>query len=116
MESFNYRELANLVLPIEKACSKGILKTLEQLVFTDKSMTESVFFKGTSSSYFFDLIIRLYNLQMHGEVLNHFVHVAGPRKLYPFKVECSVTTSTSFAGVGGQLVWSHSTVQVVDPG
>ncbi len=53
---------------------------------------------------------------MHWEVFIHFVHVAGPRKLYPFKLECSWTTSTSFAGVSGQLVWSHSTVQVVDPG
>ncbi len=81
-ESSNYRELANLVLTVEEAHSKGTLKNSELFVFTDNSTADSAFFKGMSSSEkLLNLILRLHNLQMHGEVMIHFVHIAGTRMI-----------------------------------
>lgn len=79
-ESSNYRKLANLIYSIEEAHQAGQLINTELFGFTDNSTAEAVYFKGTSSSKkLLELILNLQNLQMHGNVSIHFVHVAGER-------------------------------------
>jgi len=81
-QSSNYRELANLVLTLEQAHSDGTLKNSKVFIFTDNSTAESTFFRGTSSSKtLFELILRLQFIHMHGEVIVHFIHVAGKRMI-----------------------------------
>ena len=80
--SSNFRELTNLVHLLELAREAGSLKNSEVFVFTDKSTAESAFFNGTSSSEaLLNLILRLQCVQMHGEIVLHFVHVAGRRMI-----------------------------------
>jgi hypothetical protein len=81
-ESSNFRELANLIHVISDASSKGLLHQSELFVFTDNSVAESAFFKGTSSSKrLFDLMLKLHELQMHKRLMLHMVHVAGKRMI-----------------------------------
>ena len=81
-QSSNFRELANLVLTLEQAHADGTLKNSEVFIFTDNSTAESTFFRGTSSSRtLFELILRLQFIHMHGEVIVHFIHVAGKRMI-----------------------------------
>lgn len=81
-KSSNFRELANLVYSLEQSWADGVLKDSEVFVFTDNSTAESAFFKGTSSSQaLLDLILRLQCVQLHGEVMLHFVHVSGKRMI-----------------------------------
>jgi hypothetical protein len=81
-ESSNFRELANLIHAISDASSKGLLHQSELFVFTDNSVAESAFFKGTSSSKrLFDLMLKLHELQMHKRLMLHMVHVAGKRMI-----------------------------------
>ncbi len=77
-ESSNFRELANLVLAIEDAHRRGLLKDAEIFLFTDNSTAELAFYNGTSSSKaLFELVLKLQRLQMHNDMIIHFVHVAG---------------------------------------
>jgi hypothetical protein len=79
-ESSNYRELNNLILGIEEAVTQGPLDDCEVFLFTDNSMAESVFHKGTSSSKtLFQLVLRLRLLQMHRGLFIKVIHVAGTR-------------------------------------
>jgi hypothetical protein len=82
VETSNYRELSNFVYFIEEAHQSGLLHNTELFVFTDNSMAEAAFFKGTSSSKkLFQLVLRLQCLQMHGNLIIHFIHVAGKRMM-----------------------------------
>jgi hypothetical protein len=81
-ELSNHRELANLVLRLERDIADGRLKKLEVFVFTDNSTAESAFFKGTSKSRnLFELILQLQVLHFYSGILLQFVHVAGKRMI-----------------------------------
>lgn len=82
LESSNYRELSNLVYTLEESHRAGLLVETEIFLFTDNSTAEAAYFKGTSSSrLLFELVLRLHKIQMHNELLIHFVHVAGKRMI-----------------------------------
>jgi hypothetical protein len=78
--SSNYRELFNLVCRLEELVEEGSLGGSEVFLFTDNSTAESVYYKGNSSSKtLFELMLRLRNLEMKGDLVLHVVHVAGTR-------------------------------------
>jgi hypothetical protein len=61
---------------------EGRLRGCEIFVFTDNSMAEAAFLKGTSSSILlFNLVLRLRKLEVDQQCLLHLVHVAGTRMI-----------------------------------
>jgi hypothetical protein len=79
-KSSNYRELYNLVCRLEELVEDGTLEGCEVFIFTDNSTAESAFFKGNSSSeHLYDLVLRLRELEMKGNLILHMIHVAGTR-------------------------------------
>jgi hypothetical protein len=81
-ESSNYRELSNIINSLETAHEMGLLENTEVFMFTDNSTAEAAVFRGTSKSRkLFDLVLRLQNLQMHGKMMLHFIHVSGKRMI-----------------------------------
>jgi hypothetical protein len=79
-QSSNYRELFNLVCRLEEMVKEGSLRGSEVFLFTDNATAESVYYKGNSSSQtLFELMLRLRDLEMKGDMVLHVVHVAGTR-------------------------------------
>jgi hypothetical protein len=65
-ESSNLRELENIVRALEEHYEETGEGDVELFMFTDNFVTESAFFKGTSSSpELFELVLRLRLLEMH---------------------------------------------------
>ncbi len=82
-ESSNYRELRNLVETLEEAYELGDLKGCEMFMFTDNSVAERAYFRGTSSSEkLHELVLRLRKLEMRGECRIYLVHVSGKRMVW----------------------------------
>ena len=80
--SSNYRELRNLVETLELMGQRGELEGYELFLFTDNSVSESVAFKGNSSSeLLFELVLRLRNLEMKFMCKINIIHVAGTRMI-----------------------------------
>ena len=80
--SSNYRELRNLVETLEVMGERGELMGKELFVFTDNLVAESVVAKGSSSGeLLFDLVVRIYRLEMNCRCNIRFVHVAGTRMI-----------------------------------
>lgn len=80
--SSNYRELVNLVNVMERGVADGSLLDTETWIFTDNSTSESVFWKGHSSSPLLsELALRLRKLEMGGRVKIHMVHIPGTRMI-----------------------------------
>jgi len=80
--SSNFRELSNLVTSLEEGVQSGDLLHGEIFIFTDNSTAESVFYKGTSTSpLLFNLVLRLRQLEMSGELKLQMIHVAGTRMI-----------------------------------
>ena len=53
---------------------------MDFFVFTDNLVFESVFYKGTSKPPFpFELVIRLYHVNMRGELISHVIYITGTR-------------------------------------
>lgn len=78
--SSNRRELTNLVETLEWEAAQGRLHGCEVFLFTDNSMSEAAFIKGTSSSLLlFNLVLRLRILKVELHCMLHVVHVAGTR-------------------------------------
>jgi hypothetical protein len=76
----NYRELYNLVCRLEEMVEEGTLKGAEVFMFTDNSTSESVYYKGNSSSEeLYELSLRLRNLEMKGDLILHMLHCSGTR-------------------------------------
>jgi hypothetical protein len=81
-ESSNFRELDNLISAIESAYHDGLLLNAKLFMFTDNFVAESAFYKGTSTSpRLFDLVLRLWCLQMSGDIALHVIHIAGTRMI-----------------------------------
>jgi len=71
--SSNYRELRNLVETLERL---GELVGREVFLFTDNSVSESIAAKGSSKSpKLYDLVVRLYRLEMMYLCKLEIVHV-----------------------------------------
>jgi hypothetical protein len=76
----NYRELYNLVTRLEEMVEEGSLRGAEVFLFTDNSTAESVYYKGNSSSKaLYELMLRLRDLEMKGDLVLHVIHVSGTR-------------------------------------
>lgn len=81
-DSSNYKELTNLVETIESEADRGTLSGAELFLFTDNSVAESCYFKGTSRSRkLFMLVLRLRKLELHYGLKLHVVHIAGTRMI-----------------------------------
>jgi hypothetical protein len=66
------------VLGVEEATAQNLLMNCELFLFTDNSVAEAAFHKGTSSSkVLFHLILCLQLLQFHKELHLHVIHIAG---------------------------------------
>ena len=81
-KSSNYRELKNLVETIEIMHRKEELDGVELFIFTDNSVAERAFYKGSSSSKeLFELILRLKRIEVGCAMRLHSVHIAGTRMI-----------------------------------
>ena len=81
--SSNHREMYNFTLFLEKKLAQGdFVKGTEVFVFTDNQVTESAFYKGTSTSrQLFELVLRLRRLEMDGHLFLRVIWVAGTRMI-----------------------------------
>ena len=80
--SSNYRELRNLVDSLEEMGVGGELDGKAIFVFTDNMVSETVAAKGSSASKpLFDLVVRLFRLEMSCICSIEVVHVAGTRMI-----------------------------------
>ena len=62
--------------------ASGELKGVELFVFTDNLVFESVLYKGKlKRSFLFELVLRLHQVQMRGELVLHVIHIAGTRMI-----------------------------------
>jgi hypothetical protein len=79
--SSNYREALNLVIRVETMLAEGSLKEgTELFVFTDNSVSERVFYNGSSrSKTLHQLVVRLRKLEMEGRIFVHFIWISGER-------------------------------------
>ena len=81
--SSNYRELRNLVESLEAMAIKGGLEGKSIFVFTDNSVSESIAAKGSSvSKPLYELVVRLFKLEMSFRCKVLFIHVAGSRMIH----------------------------------
>ena len=56
------------------------LQDVELFVFIDNMVSKSVFYKGTSEiPFLFKLVLRLHQVQTRGCLIQHVVHIVGPR-------------------------------------
>ena len=80
--SSNYRELRNLVETLERLGELGELVGREVFLFTDNAVSESVAAKGSSASpKLYELVVRLYRLEMKYLCKLEMIHVAGTRMI-----------------------------------
>jgi len=80
--SSNYRELRNLVEALEEGIAQGALINSEVFVFMDNSIAEGAYYRGNSPrKTLFALELRLRQLDLHGPVKFHLVHVTGTRMM-----------------------------------
>ena len=80
--SSNYHELRNLVETLERLGELGELVGKEIFLFTDNAVSESVAAKGSSASpKLYDLVVRLYRLEMKYLCKVDLIHVAGTRMI-----------------------------------
>ena len=78
-KSSNYRELGNLTETLE---SETDLEGTEFFLFTDNSVAEGSFYKGSSSSkLLFELILRLKMLESERRMKIYIIHVPGTRMI-----------------------------------
>jgi hypothetical protein len=72
--------LYNLVARLEELVAEGKLDGCEVFIFTDNTTAEAAFYKGNSSSrHLYELVLRLRELEMKGNLKVHMIHVAGTR-------------------------------------
>ena len=81
-KSSNYRELCNLVDALELEIKMGSILGSEVFIFTDNSVAEACFYKGTSQSRpLFNLILRLRKIELIGGLKLQVIHIAGKRMI-----------------------------------
>jgi hypothetical protein len=65
---------------LEEAVTSGVIDGSELFMFTDNSVAERAYFRGTSQSrLLFELIVRLRNVEMQAGCTIFLVHVSGLR-------------------------------------
>ena len=80
--SSNYRELRNLVETVEEEVQEGKISGSELFIFTDNSVAEGCYYKGTSQSrMLFNLVLRLRKAEHDGGLKLHVMHVSGKRMI-----------------------------------
>ncbi len=80
--SSNYKKLRNIVDALQKYAQDGWLQFTEIWMFTDNSVAESAYFRGTSKSrQLFELVLQLRKLEMAAECRIFLIHVAGTRMI-----------------------------------
>ena len=80
--SSNYCDFRNCVETLEVMGMSGKLEGVELFFFTDNSVSESVSYRGNSTSpILFELILRLWSLEMKHKCTLHLIHVAGTRMI-----------------------------------
>ena len=78
----NWKELRNCVGAVEEGVLGGTMRGCEVFLFTDNSVAERAYYKGTSSDkHLFELVLRLRKLAMRAELILHVVHIAGTRMI-----------------------------------
>jgi hypothetical protein len=82
-ESSNFWEAGNLAIQLKRMVASGELeKGAEVFVFTDNAVAESTYFEGSSkNSKLHQLILGLRKMEMEGELIIHFVWIAGKRMI-----------------------------------
>ena len=81
-KSSNYRELCNLVEALEAELKAKTILGSEVFIFTDNSVAESCFYKGTSQSRaLFNLILRLRKIELEGGLKLQVIHISGARMI-----------------------------------
>jgi hypothetical protein len=67
---------------LEELVEEGKLDGCEVFGFTDNTTAEAAFYKGNSSSqHLYELVLRLRELEMMGNLRLHVVHVSGTRMM-----------------------------------
>ena len=80
--SSNYREFRNLVETLERMGDKGDLEGREIFIFTDNMVSEAFAARGSSKrKILYELVVRVYKLEMHYKCRIQFIHVAGSRMI-----------------------------------
>jgi len=75
--SSNYKKLRNIVDALQKYAQDGWLQFTEIWMFTDNSVAESAYFRGTSKSrQLFELVLQLRKLEMAAECRIFLIHMA----------------------------------------
>ena len=78
----NRTELENLVGALYKISSENSLEGYEIFMFTDNSTAKAAFWKGTlTSPLLFELVLELKQLEMDSDLILHFIHISGKRRL-----------------------------------
>ncbi len=89
-ESSNYKELRNLVDSVEAEARAGWLRDCELFIFTDNSMAEGCFHRGTSKSpHLHALVVDLRILEMIYGMTLHVVLISGKRMIAQGTDGCS---------------------------
>lgn len=80
--SSNFKEFENSVKTLEEMGERNELRGYELFYFTDNSVSEAAAFRGSSKSKkLFELILRLWTLEMKYGCKIHFIHIAGTRMI-----------------------------------
>jgi hypothetical protein len=78
----NWRELNNLVEALERVVLEHDMRGSEIFIFTDNSVAEAAFWKGSSKSKaLFKLVLRLKRLELEHDITLHVIHVSGRRMI-----------------------------------
>ena len=82
-DSSNFREAGNLIIRTKALIRDGKLKTGSELfVFTDNSVAERTFYKGSSTSLkLHQMILELRKMEMEGQFIIHFIWISGKRMI-----------------------------------
>ena len=79
----NFKELKNLVNAVSEASKAGLLEDTELFLFTDNMVAERAYYNGRSNrnKSLDKLVLKLWELQMHGKFVLYVFHVAGTRMI-----------------------------------
>jgi hypothetical protein len=78
----DFMTLSRLVQSVDDIMMEESAPSTELFLFTDNSVAEGAFFRGTSANpKLFSLILRLQKLEMHQSLRLHVIHVSGQRMI-----------------------------------
>jgi hypothetical protein len=81
-DTFNWRELANLVAFVRELVESGKYNGFKLFVFTDNSTAENAFWKGTSTlQQLYELVLEFRCLEHKHGLLLHVIHISGRRMI-----------------------------------